>query len=95
MEISILRTESRIRSPDPVELLVVVDGRTIRAAIDWSTLERLIGADLVNEATVHDFIRKNRDGIELAIKAHLFAHGVPLAGRFVLTLDEITNLHPR
>ncbi len=93
MEISILHTESRIRSRNPVELLVVVDGRAIRAAIDWSTLERLMSAELVNEATVHDFIQNNRHGIELAIKAHLFAHGVPLAGRLVLTLDDIANLH--
>jgi hypothetical protein len=30
----------------------------------------------------------------VAIKAHLLAHGVPLSGQLVLTLDEIAGLQP-
>jgi hypothetical protein len=94
MEISIQRSENRIRSSDPVEFRVVVDGKVVRAAVDWSTMEHLIGIDSTNEQTVHAFIQKNREGIELAIKAHLFAHGVPLTRRLVLTRDELDSLRP-
>jgi hypothetical protein len=94
MEISFLRTDGRVLSSVPVQLLLVVDRKIVRAAIDWATLRHFIGDDSNDEALVRDFIRKNRQGIELAIKAHLFAHGVPLDRQLVLTSDDFNQLHP-
>lgn len=94
MEISFPRVESYIRAPNSIEFLVVVGSQTIRAAIEWSSMQHLIGSDTIHDDSVRDFIRKNRDGIELAIEAHLFAQGVPLAGQFVLTLNELTMCIP-
>jgi hypothetical protein len=89
MEIAFPRVENYIKAPDSVEFLVVVGGRTIRAAIEWSSMQHLIGSDIIQDESVRDFIRKNRGGIELAIKARLLAQGAPIAGRFVLTLHEL------
>ena len=94
MDISFPRVESYIRAPSPVEFIVIVDHRTIRAAIEWSSMLHLIGSENIHDDSVRNFIRKNRDGIELAIKAHLFAQGVPLAGQFVLTLNELKMCIP-
>lgn len=94
MEVSFLHTDARILSSVPVELLLAVDGKIIRAAIDWATIKHFIDDDSIDEALVRDFIRKNRQGIELAITAHLFAHGVPLDRQLVLTLDDFSHLHP-
>jgi hypothetical protein len=91
MQISFPRTESRILPSIPVEILVLVDRKAIRAAIDWSTIQRLTGDDSIDDAAVRTFIRDNRERIEVAIKAHLLAHGVPLSGHLVLTLDEIAG----
>ncbi len=94
MEISFPRTEARILPSWPVEILAVVDRKAIRAAIDWSTIQRLTDDDSIDEAAVRRFIRDNRERIELAIKAHLLAHGVPLAAQFLLTLDELASVQP-
>jgi hypothetical protein len=92
MDISFPRVESRILPLGPVELLVVVDRSVIRVAIDWSTIECVSGERSIDEDAVRKFIRGNRSRIELAIKAHLFAHGVPLGRQFVLTPDELGYL---
>ena len=49
MEISFPHPEIRVRAREPVEFLVAVDGKTIRAAIDWSIMNQLLGADSANE----------------------------------------------
>jgi hypothetical protein len=92
MRISFPHTDNPIRRAAPVELLVVVDHKTIRAAIDWSTIEELVGAAPVDEEAVRAFLRDNREGIEVLIAAHLYAHGVPLARHMVLTRDELTRM---
>lgn len=89
-----MRTEGRVLSSVPIELLLVVDRKTVRAAIDWATIRHFIGDGSFDESRVRDFIGKNRQGIELAIKAHLLAHGVPLDRQLVLTLDDFNQLHP-
>ena len=94
MDVSFLHTDTRVRSAIPVELLLAVDGKTVRAAIDWATIRHLIGHGSIGEDVVRDFIRRNRQGIELAIRANLFAHGVPLDHQLVLTLDDFRYLHP-
>lgn len=83
-----------IRPSGPVELVIVVDSGTLRAATEWSTFEKLAGDNLVNEDFVHAFVHTHREELELAIRAHLYAQGIPLSGRLVLTWDELTAMHP-
>jgi hypothetical protein len=85
-------TDNPIRRTAPVELLVVADHKTIRAAIDWSTIEELIGSTSIDEAAVRAFLRHNRESIEVVIAAYLYAHGVPLARHMVLTRDELARM---
>jgi len=94
MEIWFPHLESRIRFLEPVEFLILVDGKTIRAAIDWSVMKQLIPLAGVDEQNVRDFIQQNRSSLELAMKAHLLARGVPLTRQFVLPLDELRNCIP-
>src|SRR4051812_35371461 len=93
MRVALQHVVHPFRPLGPVELLVAVDGETVRVAIEWSTFERLTGGDLVNQEVVHDFIHKHRDDLELAIRAHLYAQGVPLARGLTLTYDELHALH--
>ena len=93
MQVAMLHVDLPIRPLFPVELLVVVDGETVRVAIPWSTFERLTGGDLVNAEVVHDFLHRNRDQIELAIKADLYAQGVPLSRQLTLSWDDLYALH--
>ena len=92
MEVRLLHTDVRVAPPFPVELVVAVDDEILRAEIEWSTIEQLIGRDLASEDAVRDFLRHNRMGIELAITAHLFAHGIPLARQFVMSPDDLYGL---
>jgi len=77
MEVTLLGTESRILSTVPVELLVNVDGKIVRVAIDWPTIRTLVGDHSIDEVRVREFIRQNRPGFVLAIKSHLLSRGVP------------------
>jgi hypothetical protein len=94
MEIWFPRIENRIRLLEPVEFLILVDGKTIRAVVDWSVIEQLVGADGPNEEAVRDFIQQHRTGFEVAMKAHLFARGLPWTRQFVVTLEELSNFGP-
>jgi len=93
MEISFPHIEIHVRALEPVEFLIAVDGKMIRAAIDWATMRELLGAECA-EQEVRDLIRQNRASFELAMKAHLFARGVPLTRQFVITLDELRDCLP-
>jgi len=92
MRIYFLHTDNPIRPSVPVELLVVADEKTIRAAIDWSTMEEFLGGTPIDEEAVRAFLRSHRDSIEVLIAAHLYAHGVPLARHMVLTRDELEHM---
>lgn len=92
MRISFPHTDNPIRRAAPVELLVVADHKTIRAAIDWSTMEAFLGTTSIDEEDVRAFLRSNRESIEVLISAHLYAHGVPLARHMVLTRDELEHM---
>ncbi|MEO8037430.1 MAG: hypothetical protein ABI794_01600 [Betaproteobacteria bacterium] len=94
MDVSLLGTDSRIHPTMPVELLVEVDGKIVRASIDWDTIVGFVGDGRVDEEIVHHFIRHNRQGLELAIKANLYSHGVPLSRQLVLTSDDFRKLEP-
>lgn len=92
MSISFPHTDNPIRRAAQVELLVVADHKTIRAAIDWSTIEELLGATPIDEEGVRAFLRNYRESIEVLISAHLYAHGVPLARHMVLTRDDLEHM---
>jgi hypothetical protein len=92
MRISFPHTDNPIRRSAQVELLVIADHKTIRAAIDWSTIEEFLGTTPIDEADVRAFLRNKREGIEVLIAAHLYAQGVPLARHMVLTRDELERM---
>lgn len=92
MNIAFLHTHHSIRPWAPVELLVVADHRTIRAEIDWWTLERVIDTSPLNEEAVRDFLHRNRDALEVLISAQLYARGIPLGHHLRLTVEELRRL---
>lgn len=77
-----------------LKLVVAVDGATVRVEFERSALQHLLGASLLNEKAVRAFLSRNRKGIESAIQAHLFAHGVPLDRHLVMSMDDLHALHP-
>jgi len=61
----------------------------MRVEIDRSTIHRLVAADALDQESIRNFLRSNRKAIEIAIKAHLFARGIPLARKIVLSANEL------
>jgi len=94
MKVYLLHNDIRVRPPDPVELVVAVDERTLRVAIEWNALKPLVG-DRVDEPTLREFVHRHRHEIELAVKSHLFAYGIPFSGLIVMSRDELDWIvHP-
>jgi hypothetical protein len=91
MDVRFLDTEGRPRSGQPLELLFTVDGKTLRVAIDWTTLGEVFGLDLAGEDSWGTFLRKKRQAIELAVKAHLLARGMPFGRQLVLTAEDFSH----
>ena len=88
----LLDTHLRVDPPDPVEVIALVDGTMFRAAIEWPAIDHFLQtahADRADETTVGDVVHRNRRRIELAIKAHLLAHGIPPDRRVVINPDEL------
>ncbi|HZQ61717.1 MAG TPA: hypothetical protein VFC24_10235 [Casimicrobiaceae bacterium] len=81
-----------IRPPHCVELVVSVDEHAVRAMIDWRTLTRVAGRPLRDAAEVQELLEAHRRQIALAIKARLFARGVPFAHELVLTAEDLEAL---
>jgi hypothetical protein len=82
----------RVAPPTPVEVVALVDGTAFRVAIEWPAIEHLLRAEHAvrsDAATVGGVVHRNRFRIELAIKAHLFAHGAPPERRVTLSLEEL------
>lgn len=94
MNISLLGTDSRVLPALPVELLVEVDGKVIRASIERQVLAPLLGEAPDDEDGVHRFIRRHRRELELAVTASLYSHGVPLDRHLVLGADDLRALRP-
>lgn len=94
MKFSFPRAEISVKPQSALELVVVVDGASVRVELDRSTIQHLMGADLVDEEAVRDFLWRNRKGIELAIEAHLFAHGIPLDRHIVMLMKDLHGLCP-
>jgi hypothetical protein len=92
MNVSLLGTDSRILPALPVELLVEVDGKLVRASIERDVLARLMGAAPNDEDGVHGYIRRHRRALELAVSASLYSHGVPLDRHLVLAEEDLRAL---
>ncbi|MBX9965212.1 MAG: hypothetical protein K2Y35_19290 [Burkholderiales bacterium] len=92
MNVSLLGTDCRVLPSLPVELLVDVDGRMVRASIERKVLAHLMGATPSDEDSVHRFIRRNRRELELAVKASLYSHGVPLDRHLVLGEQDLRSI---
>jgi len=73
-------------------MLVIVDRKLVRATIDPETLSKILEREIDRSEESRAFIEKNRTRLELAIKAYLFAHGVPLARNLVLTPEDVTSV---
>jgi hypothetical protein len=91
MEVRLLHTDARVTPGFPVELVVMVDGHVLRVEFEWSTVEHVLGPGPITADAVHDYVAHNRHRIELAITAHLFARGVPLARQIVMSPEDIDN----
>lgn len=94
MEMILLEAGVYVHPPFPIEFSIFVDGKAVRVAIAWSTFERLIGTSPVDEARVRDFLHNHRQEIVRAIKAHLFAQGIPLGGELMMLPDDFDAIHP-
>jgi len=91
MDVRILHSETRVEPQYPIELAASADGTPLRVEIEWSTLEHLLGGEITAER-VHDFVRRHRHALEIAITAHLFAQGIPLSHQLVLGREDLATL---
>jgi hypothetical protein len=97
MTMILLETAVYVRPGFPVEFLIDVDGRAVRVAIEWSAIERMMGATPADVEQVRDFLHEHRSEIALAIKARLYARGIPLNGELVMErsdLDALSSVPP-
>lgn len=78
----------RIEPPYPVEQVVTVDDHALRVAIEWPVIQHLANALAPDAAAVRAVLHDKRLEIERTIKAHLFAHGLPLSGELALSLGD-------
>ena len=91
MSISVLPGEVRVTPPFPVEIPVSVDGTTMRVAIEWNAIARALPAGEQSIPAVTEVLRGQRAKIELALRAHLAAHGVPMDRRIVINAADIDD----
>jgi hypothetical protein len=88
----LLDTHLHVNPPESVEVVALVDGTMFRASIEWPAIDHFLQAAHANradETTVRDVIYRNRRRIELAISAHLFAHGIPIDRRIVIAPEAL------
>jgi len=91
MKISFSRSEPRDRVIDPLEYHVSVDGESLRARIELSTLRALKKGGPADDSAIRDFALQSRDRIERAIEAHILARGVPPGRLIVLGPEELRD----
>jgi hypothetical protein len=92
IDITILYEDRSLGASVPVDLLLIVDGAFVRASIDWTTVKPRLGPRPIDEAAARGFIYRNRRRLEMAIKANLLAHGVPVDRHLVLTSDDLRQV---
>jgi hypothetical protein len=89
MTMILLETAVYVRPGFPVEFLIDVDARAVRVGIEWSAIERMMGATPTGVEQVRDFLHEHRREIAVAIKARLYARGIPLNGELVMGRDDL------
>lgn len=92
MDIVFPRTDLHFHPEEAVLFIAELDGRRIDVRIEWCTLEALSGA--AGAEAVSEFVKRERGGIERAIKAHIAARGVPPSRLITLAADELDTLKP-
>ena len=90
MVVHSMPTVLRIEPPFPVEQAITVDDAALRVALEWPVIEHLAGVRNPDPDTVRATLHDRRLDIERTIKAHLFAHGLPLSGELALSLADFS-----
>ena len=88
MVVHSMPTVLRIEPPFPVEQAITVDDQALRVALGWPVIEHLTGVHNPDPDTVRAMLHDRRLDIERTIKAHLFAHGMPLSREVALSLAD-------
>lgn len=88
MVVHSMPTVLRIEPPFPVEQAVTVDDEVLRVALEWPVIEHLAGVRNPDAAAVRAALHEHRLEIERTIRAHLFAHGIPLSRELALSLAD-------
>ena len=83
-----VQSEIRVDPPFPVEQVVNVDGKRLRVSLEWPLIRHFLGVAAADPETVREMLHERRQEIDRTIKAHVFAHGVPLSGTLSLSLPD-------
>jgi hypothetical protein len=89
MQMSLIETSIYVRPELPVEFVAMVDGVSLRIAIEWPDVERLIGATAADEGEVRNFVHRHKTAIALAIQAYLSARGIPMDHQLTMSADDL------
>lgn len=83
-----VESEIRIDPPFPIEQIVTVDGKRLRVSLEWPLIRYLLGEVAADPQAVREMLHERRLEIDRTIKAHVFAHGVPLSRAFSLSVPD-------
>ena len=72
-----------------------VDGKTLRVAIEWSAVTRMLPTTDKSFDAVAKALRGGRETIEMAIRVYLFAQGTPLDGRVRISAADLDAVSRR
>ena len=88
MNVHTLPSTPRIQPSQPVEVMISVDGETVRVGIEWSVIERWLGEFANDPEAVKRALHSRRSEIERVVQSRVFAHGVPIGGELALSLRD-------
>lgn len=88
MNVYILPATPRIAPPQPVQVMVSVDGEPLRVEIEWSVIERWLGEFAGDAESVKRALHSRRSEIERVVASRMFAHGVPPSGALALSVRD-------
>jgi len=94
MTMTMYRSAAYVHPDQPVEFVFTVDGKAARAAIEWSTIEHLMATSPLGEDQVRAVLHRNGNEVAIALRAHVYAHGVPLSRHLTLAAEEFDVAHP-
>ena len=89
MTMTLNPTEVFVKPDSPVEVLVSIDGKATRVAIEWPLIERMMGRASPDEQQVREFLRGNREALLVALQSHVMARGIPLNRYLVMTPEDL------